>query len=403
MRGKIRILRIINRFNLGGPTHNAVLLTRYMPEYYETLLIGGTHEEEEESSLHIAKKYGTDPIILPEMSREIRWTKDYKAWKKIKKIIQSYRPHIIHTHASKAGALGRWAAIQTGIGVRVHTFHGHVFHSYFSFLKTHAIIALERWLASHTDAIIAISAGQKKELSKIYRIAPEEKIYQIPLGFDLSPFFHEQEHKRKYFRNEYHLYENTIGIGIIGRLVPVKNHFLFIDIIRHLYERGRSVKGYIIGDGEMRGALEQYALENQIPYYPKVSMSEAVLVFTSWIKDVSYPLAGLDIITLTSYSEGTPVSIIEAMAAGKPVIASAVGGTPDLIQEGHTGLLFSPYDQTEYFNKMLLLVDNPQLREKLAAQTTAQVKRQYHYERLIRDMDQLYLSLWQKKYGKIPV
>ena len=135
----IKVLRIINRFNLGGPTFNAALLTRYLDDDFETLLIGGVPDEGETDSLHILEQYDVKPIIIPELIRNPNPASDRKAYLKIKAIIEEFKPDIVHTHASKAGVLGRKAAISCGVKTIVHTYHGHVFHSYFGKLKTFLI------------------------------------------------------------------------------------------------------------------------------------------------------------------------------------------------------------------------------------------------------------------------
>ena len=157
-----KILRIINRFNLGGPTYNAAYLTRYLPDNYETLLVGGHHSSSEEDSFHITDQLGIQPITLPEMKRDISLNSDSKAFRKIVKLIEWFKPDIVHTHASKAGALGRLAAWKNNVPVIVHTFHGNVFHSYFNKVKTGAYIKIEKELANRSNAVIAISPLQKK-------------------------------------------------------------------------------------------------------------------------------------------------------------------------------------------------------------------------------------------------
>jgi len=176
-RRKIKILRIINRFNIGGPTYNATFLTKFLSEDFETLLVGGLPEEGESDSLHIPRSYGIEPILLPELKREPNLFSDRKALKKLKAIIQEFKPDIVHTHASKAGALGRKAAIDCRVPVIVHTFHGHVFHSYFGKFKTWVFKTIERRLATRTTGIIAISERQKNELCLEYRIAPPQKLW----------------------------------------------------------------------------------------------------------------------------------------------------------------------------------------------------------------------------------
>jgi glycosyltransferase involved in cell wall biosynthesis len=185
---KIRVLRIINRFNMGGPTYNATFLTRFLSDDFETLLVGGMPEEDETDSLHILKQYGIEPLLIKEMKRQPSFFQDRAAYKKLKNIMAEFKPDIVHTHASKAGALGRRAANSLGISVVLHTFHGHVFHSYFGTFKTKIYKAIERGLASKSSGIIAISEIQKKELTQIHNICEESKIKVIPLGFDLSRF-----------------------------------------------------------------------------------------------------------------------------------------------------------------------------------------------------------------------
>ena len=192
-----RVLRILNRLNLGGPTYNASYLTKYLEPEFETKLIVGSIDESEASSQHIVESLGIEPEYLPEMQREISPVKDRKAYKKLKQIIKEFKPDIVHTHAAKSGALGRLAASHLNVPVILHTFHGHVFHSYFNPIKTKAFIQIERHLASKSNKIIAISPLQKKELSEDFKICASEKIEIIRLGFDLNKFNTDQFQKRK--------------------------------------------------------------------------------------------------------------------------------------------------------------------------------------------------------------
>ena len=237
---KKRILRIINRFNLGGPTYNAAYLTKYLPDDYETLLVGGNHEESEGSSMHIIDELGLDPIIIPEMQRAINPKKDRIALKKIQQLIADFKPDIVHTHASKAGALGRKAAHKAGVAQIYHTFHGHVFHSYFGTLKTNLYKKIERNLAKKSTKIIAISEIQKKELSEVHQICPANKIVVIPLGFDLARFYTNKEEKRINFRKEWNIDDDEIAIGIIGRIVPIKDHAFFVNVIEKVLQKNFS-------------------------------------------------------------------------------------------------------------------------------------------------------------------
>jgi glycosyltransferase involved in cell wall biosynthesis len=218
----------------------------------------------------------------------------------------------VHTHAAKPGAIGRLAASAMNVPAIVHTFHGHVFHSYFNTLKTNLFINTERYLARRSHAIVAISRQQKKELAEDFKIAPPEKFHVIPLGFDLDRFCTDQEEKRAAFRSEFDLAEDEIAIGIIGRLVPVKNHYLFLKAIAHvLQSSNKKIKAFIIGDGETRADLENIAAQADIKFSTETDdLHPHPLVFTSWRRDVDVINAGLDIVALTSFNEGTPVSLI---------------------------------------------------------------------------------------------
>ena len=226
-----KILRILNRFNVGGPTYNVAYLTKYLSDEYETKLIGGLKEKSEASSEYILQNLDIDYQIIPEIQRGISLGRDYKAYKKVVKIIQETKPDIVHTHASKAGMIGRMAAIRCHVPYIFHTFHGHVFHSYFGKAKTQFFICIERYLARKSTAIIAISDTQKYELGTVYKICKPEKIEVVNLGFDLKRFSENTEEKRKQFREKYSVADDEIAIGIVGRLAAIKNHKLFIDAI----------------------------------------------------------------------------------------------------------------------------------------------------------------------------
>lgn len=379
-----KILRIINRFNLGGITYNVSYLSKYLPQEYETLLAGGTHEEGEESSLYIPQSLGLKPLLVEEMRRSINPLQDYFAYRRIKQLIHEFKPDIVHTHASKAGAIGRLAAIGCKVPVIVHTFHGHVFHGYFGKFKTTVFKIIERYLAKKSNAIVAISNIQKQELSAIHNICKAENIHVIPLGFDLKKFTENKETKRKTFREKWKVNGDEIAIGIIGRLAPIKNHFLFIDAIEFVLKHSdKKIKAFIIGDGETKQALMSYIQQKQM---------QQSITFTSWIKEVDCALAGLDLVALTSKNEGTPVSLIEAQAAAKFIVSTNVGGIQDIL---HTdcGLLSEANDEDKYKKNLLYAVTNfDEVSAKANAASQAVIEK-FSYERLCKDMDLLYKKL----------
>lgn len=256
----IKILRIVNRFNLGGPTYNATFLSAYLSAEFETKLVGGKHEEHEGDSQFIPLSHGIKPQIIEEFQRAINLKQDRKAIKLMRQIIRTYQPDIVHTHASKAGAIGRYAAYKEGVPVIVHTFHGHVFHSYFGNLKTWVYKVVERYLAKKSDAIIAISAIQKDELVNNHRIVNAEKVHVIPLGFDLNRFRENKEEKRQLFRTRHQVNSDEIAIGIIGRLTSIKNHQGFLNAVQIAASKTtKNLVVFIVGDGELRSELETQA------------------------------------------------------------------------------------------------------------------------------------------------
>ncbi len=395
-----RVLRIHNRLIIGGPTLNVLYLTKYLAPEFETLLIVGEKESHEEDASFLADQMGIKTILIPDMGRSIHLFRDYKAYKQVQKIIKDFKPDIVHTHAAKPGAVGRMAASSLKVPVIVHTYHGHVFHSYFGKLKTKFIINTERYLAKKSDALVAISYQQKKELVEDFKIADQNKFRIVPLGFELNRFHENQEQKRKKFREEFSLEDDQIAIGIIGRLVPVKNHGLFLEGINYVIKNtSKKIKVFIIGDGETRQTLQQKAKELSISITNNHDKN-ALLVFTSWRSDIDIINAGLDIIALTSLNEGTPVSLIEAQAANKPVISTRVGGIGDIVIEGETALLTDVNDVAGFQKNLLLLIENDELRNCLGKKGADHVRQKFSVERLANDMAGLYRELLANKNSK---
>jgi len=391
---KIKVLRIINRFNIGGPTYNATFLTAFLGPEYETLLVGGLPDKGESDSLFILEKYGVKPRLIDEMVRNPNLSSDRKAYKKLKQIIREFKPDIVHTHAAKAGALGRKAAASCGVPVIVHTFHGHVFHSYFGKVKTQIFKTIERRLAKKSHAIVAISDIQKHELSEIHRIANKEKINVIQLGFDLIPFRDKRISEREKVREEFKIDNDTVAVAIVGRLAPIKNHQYFLEVVESVLEKTtKKIKVFIVGDGSEKEAIaEQVQKINQ--------RHNNVIIMTSWIEDIGTFNAGMDIICLTSKNEGTPVSLIEAQAAGIPVITSDVGGVKDIVLEGETGYVVPLERQDLFIERLVELVENEKKRQIMSQNGWNHVEQKFHYMTLVDNMKNLYRQLLDEKVKK---
>jgi glycosyltransferase involved in cell wall biosynthesis len=289
----------------------------------------------------------------------------------------------------------------------VHTFHGHVFEGYFSPARSRMFIGIERLLAMKTDVIVSISETQKQDLSEKFRIAPAAKIQIIPLGFKLKPFLESDALKGR-FRSSLKVTSDTLLVGIVGRLVPVKRHKLFFDAAKILLKAhpGLKVQFVVVGDGELRASLEDYARQKGLSQYVR---------FCGWRRDLPEVYADLDILSLTSVNEGTPVSIIEAMASSTPVIATDAGGVSDLL--GSTagtlasgdfavctrGILCRKEDPVGFSKGLAYLMEmDVSKREALITKSRDFVKQKFSEERLLEDMETLYLELMEKQSIKAP-
>lgn len=389
---KIKVLRIINRFNIGGPTYNATFLSKFLSDDFETLLVGGLPELGESDSLHILEEYGVKPLLIEEMKRLPSFQSDRKAYLRLKEIIREFKPDIVHTHASKAGALGRKAAYELKVPIIVHTFHGHVFHSYFGKFKTYIFKSIERRLAKQSSGIIAISELQKNELHLEHKICSSSKISIIPLGFDLNKFHDNLDEKRKIIRERYSIEKEEVAVAIVGRLAPIKNHSLFLSIIEKVAGlTNKKIAVFIVGDGTERENIEKKIASMNLG-------SHVRFILTSWIKDIEIFNAGMDIMCLTSNNEGTPVSLIEAQAANIPVISTDVGGVKDVVEDGVTGFIVPKKSVNEFSEKLLLLIEDEKKRKSMSQNGWTFVEQKFHYTTLVNNMELYYRKLLNEKH-----
>jgi glycosyltransferase involved in cell wall biosynthesis len=373
-----KILRIIARLNIGGPAIHVTNLNYYLDHDYgcDSRLVYGSLAPGEGSMEYLAKAKKLKTIILPELGREINWRKDLKTLWQLYKIIRREKPDIVHTHTAKAGAVGRLAAKLAGVKKIYHTFHGHVFHSYFGRFKTGVFILLEKILARFTTKIIAISEKQKADIVA-YGIARPDKIAVIRLGFELNKL----RPAKNFWRRKYKLTPQTILVGIVGRLTAVKNHEYFLEIAREVCRQTDSVRFIIIGDGELR---------EQLTVSAKLKNLDGKVFFAGFLKDAGKIYSDLDIVALTSRNEGTPVTLIEAMACGKPVISANVGGVADIVTDNRTGCL-APQDQPEIFAKKILrLCRNQTLRKTIGQRARKKILKLYTVEKLAAEINNLY-------------
>jgi glycosyltransferase involved in cell wall biosynthesis len=386
--GRVKVLRIIGRLNVGGPAIHVVNLTAGLnPPRYQSLLVAGSENEAEGSMLDFALSHGVRPTVIPEMVTAFSLApRDAKALWKLYGLMRKERPQIVHTHTAKAGFLGRLAARLAGVPIIVHTFHGHVLHGYYGPSKSWVLRRMEQSLAWFTDRLVTVSEQVKSELVS-YGIARAEKINVIPLGFDLEPFLSSHTHRGE-FRREIGLSDEIKLIGIVGRIFPIKNHSLFLECAARIYAREPTARFVIVGDGVLRSALEHQA--------QKLGLAQQVL-FTGWRRDLPRIYADLDVLVVSSDNEGTPVSAIEAMASSCPVVATHVGGLPDLITHKKTGFLVRPRDPDGIAASVLQVLQNPQMAQTLTRNARIAARNRFAMKRLISDTHHLYCQLLEQK------
>ncbi len=391
-----KVLRILNRINVGGPVLNVAYLSKFLQPTFETRILVGNIEQGEGDGGYILEGMDLPFERVPNMNRSLHPIRDLKALLYIIKAINEFQPDIVHTHAAKAGALGRLACLFTKKkpAVILHTYHGNVFDGYFSPFKTKIFLFIERSLAKISNGIVSISNLQKQELVHKYTIADDKKINVIPLGFELDKFQQFVPEKRVKARSEFCVGDDTVLLVITGRLTEIKNHILFLDIIANC-KKLTSVKfqSLLVGNGERYEALKAHAQTLGL----RVAVNSTKdgdydVLFTSWRRDIDYINAGADIAVLTSNNEGTPVSIIEAMAGGKAVITTNVGGVHDFIENEVNGVVSSA-DLNEFSNQLVKLIADSEFRKTLGENAVPTVFQMFSYDRLIADMRSYYSKL----------
>jgi glycosyltransferase involved in cell wall biosynthesis len=293
---------------------------------FESRLYAGDVSAGEAEMTEVLEREGVRPVKVPGLGRALRGRQDLQALLTLLAELRRFRPHIVHTHTAKGGALGRIAARLCRVPIVVHTFHGHVFEGYFPTPVARAFVAIERGLALATDAIVTLSPRQRAEITEKYRIVPRQGAYVVPLGFDLLRF-RAVARLRGELRRELCIADAPL-VSIVGRLTPIKDHPLLFEAMRHLPP---DVNLCVVGGGEQEAELRAVARDLGIA---------ARTHFLGFRTDLERILADTDVVALTSRNEGTPVALIEGLAAGCSAVAPAVGGVPDVLEGGRWGTLF---------------------------------------------------------------
>jgi len=382
-----KIVRIITRLNIGGPALHTVVLTDGMTRRgYQTVLVTGTCEAEDGDMSYLVNQ---DDAVrwVPEMSRSVHPWKNLRALFQIVRLIRAERPLIVHTHTAMAGTLGRLAAIICRVPVIVHTFHGNSLRHYFSPLANRVFLAMERFLARRTDAICVVAPQQVDELSRDFRIAPRDKFRVIPLGVDLDAYLSLPECAAP---------PPPLVVGWLGRLVPVKNVPLLVAAAEETLRRTDDVVFLVAGDGPGRKALQDAA-----------ARFTGRFVWLGWQKDILPLLARCHVLLQTSLNEGTPIALIQGMAAARPFVSTAVGGVVDMVhgsvrRDGNgarwyaNAVLVEPRPEA-FADSLCELAEDRGALLQMGREARVFASMRYRKERLLSDLDALYQELIERK------
>jgi len=317
---------------IGGISNDVISLAYYLKDDFDIKILYGDKEKGEKEASYLLEQYpGVVTKKIHSLKKNINLVNDARAYHAIYSEIKKFNCHIVHTHGSKSGFLGRLAAYRNNVPCIIHTFHGHVFHSYYNSFFSKWIVKFERLIGRLTTHVIAISEQQGKELLHTYKIIPEKKLSVISLGIDKKHFSEYDTYPAESLRKKFTLTANTVIIGILGRIVAVKNFDLFIDVAEKVLSSvHKPIKFFIIGDGDLKEKVQRDLNMRHLEWSDSNNYkTDSQIIFTSWIPSVATAINDLDIIMLTSSNEGTPLSLIEAQFCGKPVIATDAGDVRD--------------------------------------------------------------------------
>jgi glycosyltransferase involved in cell wall biosynthesis len=387
----IRVLRVITRLNIGGPSIHAIRLTeRLTPRGFDTRLVHGRLGAGEGDMRYLASP-SADLHYLASLRRPLAPLHDMVTVGRLLEILRGWRPHIVHTHMAKAGTLARIAAVvhnaTAGRDARariVHTYHGHVLEGYFSPAKTRLFIGIERQLARVSDRIVAISPQIRDDLINGYRIGHRDRFRVIPLGFDLSTLVALDDAARHRARAELGIPPDAHVVSTVGRLTAIKQHQLFLDAARRIADADDQAVFLVAGDGELRGDLEKSAADSGLGGRVR---------FLGWRRDLDIVYGATDVLLLTSRNEGTPVALIEALAAGVAGVSTDVGGVGDVIRDETIGLRAPFGDANALAARVLELLHDPHRRRAMGQRGRASVVARFGIDRLVDDVERLYREL----------
>lgn len=380
-----RVLHVTSRLNVGGLARLVLMACDQLDRSrFEPMLVTGRIAEGEADILEIEKRRGTSVTLIPELGRNLALTDDLTALRSLYRLTRAFRPAIVHTHAAKAGALGRAAATAARVPVRVHSFHGHVFSGYFSPLVSRIIVTAEQALGALTTAVAVPGESQKREISEVYRIVPRRKVHVVPYGVDTA--FYAVAPDRFAVRQRLGIPPAARVVGAVGRMAPIKNHALLMEAFDRVAvsDRFADVHLLLVGGGERRSEVEARAVR---------SPAATRIHFSGWMEDLREAYAALDVLALTSLNEGMPVAVMEAMASGVPVVSTRAGGVVDLITSGRNGVLVSGFGADEFAGALAQMLADRDRSAQFARQARIDINETHSNQAHVRALETLYESL----------
>lgn len=393
---KIKVLHVITRLDKGGSAQNTFLTLLGLKEQnFESSLITGLSLESEmrqeeikavEKDIQRLESKGIELVRCPSLVRKINIIKDLRAFFNIWKIIKKNKPLIVHTHTSKAGLLGRLAAKLARVPIIAHTPHGHVFFGYFRRFKTKIFVILEKIASRITDRIVALTEREKQD-HVLFKIAKEDKFAVIHSGVELNELQELSSKGKQNFKKELGIPENSFVVGTIGRLVPVKGPEFLVEAAKYIILKHPTTYFIFGGDGYLEEGLKKKAIELGV---------QNNIIFLGWRADVSRIISLYDIFALPSLNEGMGRVLVEAMALGKPIVASNIGGIPDLVSHGKNGFLVSPKNPGQLAKYIQILIADKEKRESMGKKGK-EIAQNFSKEIMVDRIIELYKELMTKK------
>jgi len=384
----IKVLHIITRLIKGGAQENTLLTVVNLDETrYQTALVSGPSVGSEGEIESKARRLGVDLTIIPELIREISPIIDLRALYKLYRFIKRGKYDIVHTHSSKAGIVGRLAAKLAGVPIIIHSPHSHIFYGYYGEFLSLVFVWMEKIFALFTDRIFTLTSIGKREHIE-YGVGLSSKFTVVHSGVPLEPFLNVKVNKAADKRQEFSLNENDIVCIFVSRLVPVKGHQYLISAIPEVLENVPSAKFVLVGDGELRDELEQQALS--------LGVKDSV-IFTGLRHDVPELLAMSDLFVLSSINEGMGRVLVEAMAVGLPVVATKVGGVPDVVVDGETGILVPSENSKVLAGAIMRLLKDENMRRRMGEAGRRRVNPAFGVEAMVGKIANVYEELIKRK------